>query len=258
MIETESNFTRWSTEDLNKLIEVANEQTGTTKDYRGNARKVRLSLDFPKKIVNLYGSDDFVSMGEFTLKIATSRAVLSCDDEETVLRAIGPLMKEKPEMPSFMKEQILRALVLRSHGWDYRSCRENFDPVLSSVARKVSIQLRAGVEAGPRKRQVVSPEQKKANRIAKLKEWYGAGGELEGPDWAWRSGHRSATGQWSYPIREQAYYNYNRELLHRENHARELANLGVKVEPYETFPDYLRRLADELEATNRHYDAYRR
>jgi hypothetical protein len=95
-----------------------------------------------------------------------------------------------------------------------------------------------------------STPEERAQRIA---GWYGTGGQLEGPSWGWRSGHRSATGEWYDPL-EKSRKAYEREREHREVHRATLCSMGVEVKPYETFPEWLRRRADELERQKREWE----
>lgn len=83
-------------------------------------------------------------------------------------------------------------------------------------------------------------------QIERLTELYGAGGELAGVGWGYRKGHRSGTWQWHGRVEDaRAYYENERDA--RMEYGAKLKKLGVEVEPYETFPEYLRRMADLFE-----------
>lgn len=60
-----------------------------------------------------------------------------------------------------------------------------------------------------------------------------------------RSGRRACEYQWR--INGSAHY-YEREKAYRDKYAEKAAALGATVVPYETWPEYLRRMADEYEA----------
>jgi hypothetical protein len=156
----------------------------------------------------------------------------------------------------FMPEQVVRQFMLavaqRSHRAQggYRNRRaEAPDWAVALVTRLAQERNLPKVRILP---QVESPQARrkltKEERIDRYLSdgFYGSGGELEGPSWAWASGDRSPTGKWANRIYDAREY-YRRELYARQKYLPKLRDLGVEPEPYESFSDYLRRMADKFE-----------
>lgn len=261
MIYKDDNHTRYNTDDLNALLEaVARERiTFTTRDYRGNEQSQSWSFSDVvgtiQSIQPLYGDCGLLAlMGDSTLRVRTPAGLSEFPDLElAMIGAVG-----SGQLPTLVVESLLMGLGERGTKSNYRvrwyNVAEQAREVVKRLAERFPVRIMPRIEAPTEARKPSTP----AKKLARLQSdsFYGAGGVLQGPDWAWRSGSRSPTERWKWRL-EQCQEFYDRELTHRLGYAQKIRDLGGEPTPYETFPQFLRRMADEMEAaSNEGYSKY--
>lgn len=240
MIDRSDNHTRYNTEDLAGLLEELSE-SNLLGMRNMRISSVRCMSNTNKKTTRrrrsfATGTLAFIKLGDTSLHIAT-------------LRSIGAVKEHQLEMmahPNHLPVSVVREIVIGVAG---RFCR--YDVAASSVlsvanelATKHSIRIENRIERGPSRTKKLTVDEK----IKRLQSnsYYGEGGVLLGAPSGTRSSHRSSSDLWKTRIRQANRY-YDRELSAKMKHASGLKALGAKVEPYETFSEYLRRCADEIE-----------
>jgi len=263
-VEKERNVTRYNTDDLNEILASVDEARIVyhITNYSGaglirltsRERIIRVQRERIIRVPQLKVSPLFASgvtaycTGE-TLKIRTPKAL--ADDPDLALMTLGGLGQQVPVAPSIVVESIARAVMLQAFGGVciYGDTRKEVSNLVRDLALELSknhtLRVMDRIEAPEGARRKLTTEE--ALRRWKSDSFYGDGGVLEGPGWAWASGKRCPTGKWQYRI-EGAQEYYERELAARTKYIARIKSLGGSVEPYETFPQYLRRLADEMEA----------
>lgn len=263
------NHTRYNTDDVNDLLEAINDTVVffNTTDYRGNAQSVKLntnvsdiqslnyvSLNALESRGNSYGRRRrHSSRGEIsasthaTLRIANPKVI--AEHSEYQLAMLGAMSGEHPVLPVEVVKDVVKTILRSRSRWQHDS---NTEPLILQVAEQLSashrIRIESSIQSGADARKPLTKEEK----IERLQSdsFYGQGGQLEGPRWGYRCGYRAATGQWKYRIREAQRY-YDTERDHRAQYAVKLKDLGVEPVPYETFSQFLRRMADEIEGGRR-------
>jgi len=261
-ISKEDNHTRWNTDDLNNFV-AAVQECRHRFEYVSGGEDVEIT-----KVENLYGSTETGRLGETFVKYGTSvlklRSSTFLEGEDNGLHNqekmefVAAFCDDPIVMPAFMKRDLFLALTRTNHRFvgvpRWRRVAPDHDAMTRDflLVENVAIRLMPKVEAGPNARNRLSEEEKKAQQIARYRNWYGEGGELVGVDWGWRTGHRAATGQWKWPIEATCRYFYETELAARNQHARKIVDLGGEAPPpYENYSDFLRRMADELDNKTR-------
>lgn len=271
--DTTNNHTRWSSADLEEFIrELGEVEVYCPADPNNRYAHPRTYHGHPGKELHLRnirlltggGSDDLVKVGENTLHLRSPRwlADSGLQPLETLAASVADVA------PKFFLQEIGVALFREALGVKGRSGRYYFQSndhqtmVYAAIAKRVNdaieavpVRVLGRIEAGPEARRVRTTEEK----IERLRSdsFYGSGGVLEGPRWGYSVGHRAATGQWAGRISSARDY-YDTELGARENHAATIRKLGGEVVPYETFPQYLRRVADEMEKAETEGRTWRR
>jgi hypothetical protein len=280
-IQKENNHTRYNTDDLNAILDKIRGRTVTNIGTHGGASAGRKTLQmtwetghgsgrshgsgrtlavrplvgerkshhyrrshvFPfSDVVHLSNAPDGV------LSMASPRTLSERDEYK--LQMLGALGCEQPKAPDFLLEEVIRAVFawrIRSAYVDHNdvsSVQQQVGKHIQEVMSSCKLRVMLRVEAGPAARRVLTPDEK----LARLQgsSFYGPGGALEGPSWAWRSGHRAPTGKWERRIWDAKAY-FERERKARNKYVTQIEALGGTAVPYETFPEYLRRMANELE-----------
>ncbi len=254
-VEKERNATRYNTDDLNEILASVDgvRIVYHTPSYgSGLPKRIEKIIEVPEnlKVSPLYGYGDSSTAycTDMTLKIRTPKAL--ADDPDLALMTLGGLGQQVPVAPTALVEFIARAVMKQMFSGTYLygeagiEAQEEISKIALEVAKNHTLRVMDRIEAPEGARRKLSTEE--ALRRWKSRGFYGDGGVLHGPDWAWRSGHRCPTGKWEYRI-EAAQEYYERELAARTKYIARIKSLGGSVEPYETFPQYLRRLADEMD-----------
>jgi hypothetical protein len=240
MIDPTTNHTRYNTDDLNAFVEACCLSVKVTvNEYNYNQRKntrqeVYMGTSFEPESV-FYGkdSDDF-RMTPSCLRIPSPGRILEEGDGD--LSYLAALSEDR------LPESLVRHVAESAIRQYVKARRYSVVSVEIPELDLPQIRIEKNVQSGPRKKCT------KEEKIARLMSdgFYGPGGKLNGPEWAWRCGHRAPTAKWAYRIHDAAVY-YEREKEHRETHAVALRKLGVEPRPYESFADYLRGIADKID-----------
>jgi hypothetical protein len=241
----DKNKTRYNTEDLQKLLldlydlridgrailragkitsveyfrPASMEKRTSRRRYRGRGR------DYPSR---------YASVGDTVLKIASPSClakVPSCQME--LLTGVLP------------REILFEAVTqIISASMPYSTTSKAIDRLANEVVDNHSVQVMERVERGAASRFKLTPQQ----RIDRLQSpsFYGMGGQLLGAPGGTRNGVRSSSARWKWRIAGAKRY-YDRELASRMQHKPALEQCGVQVKPYESFAEYLRRLADLID-----------
>lgn len=267
MITDNKNFTRYETEDLNALIHALGsvQASYTYQDYRNN----NCSGIFTPNVSN-FTTVRYIGMGELEkaqqrnrwrnrrshvgnyamitgngLKILNPMELAKFDE----LAYFTLANIENPVLPAPVLQEIVELIVSYSLRIRYTGVvpEEVKKKVCEEVLADASIRINPKPNNPGAKRIKLTKEEK----IERLQSdsFYGEGGVLEGPDWAWRSGSRSPTRKWTSRIEESRRY-YDREKQSRERHADALRALGVEPKPYQTFSEFLRNYADMIDCNN--------
>jgi hypothetical protein len=260
-IEKENNRTRYNTEDLNALLaavdgsvvikyEVQNYYGwGTKKEQRTTTPEVGRDLCGAQP---LYGWDSGVAyVTDMYLKLKTPKGLLEYPEYQLCM--LGALGQQQAVAPNTFVAELVTALIEHSLRGNWQIKRstgiaQQVQQAATAISHEHQLRVMDRIEAPPEARRGLTPDEK----LARLQSdsFYGGGGVLEGPSWAWRSGQRCPTGKWEWRISSAQEY-YERELEARTKYIKQIEKLGGAVKLYETFPEYLRRLADEMEARGR-------
>lgn len=253
MICSSNNHTRYNTGDLNALFDAAREivLTYQVKSYYQSSPENKQwrfgsAVDSVESIQSLYGEEmPAVSMGDSVLKIKTVSGLSSHEDLQ--LAMLGQV--SSGILPDSVVYDMLVVIACRAcpSGYGHNRWAALQDQVreyAKCLAADHKIRIMPRIESPPESRKPLTREQKLKRMLSD--SFYGSGGVLEGPSWAWRNGNRSPTGRWAWKLDDCQRY-YERELSHRLGHAEKVRELGGEPTPYETFPQYLRRMADSLE-----------
>ena len=225
----EKNYTRYKTDDLLRLFGMIERTTRKMNRTNGNfmrllrsrtatgwtleesdqaeIKKVKIFVPSPESIYQLYPAEALTTPDRIPL-------------DALLLNFALPLTAE-----------VLRTTV----SWLERNGQAS--PLLREAIQAENIELHvlpAKVEKPPPSRKLNEAEKRQ-----RLRELYGSGGELAHPG----SGRGAS---WQYEF-QSTRRRYEAELARRMNHRSKLLEIGESVPLYETWPEFLRRLADEHE-----------
>lgn len=243
MIDKADNYTRYNTEDLNLILQAIGDLRFEYKTYGERIRIAAVNVPRGLRVGPLYGEKGGLSrLGPSWLRVRTPPGLIE-HLELGGLELLGFLSSEPSLAPTDLVFSIVIDFAMGMSSYAYRNYATQAVEAAREIASKHRLRVMDRLEATP-DRTPLTPEQK----LERLQSdsFYGPGGELEGPDWAWRSGSRCPTGKWEYRITAAQEY-YERELAARNKYIRQIEDLGGEVVPYETFAQYLRRMADEME-----------
>jgi hypothetical protein len=276
-IGKDNNHTRYNTEDLNEIFDALHGEQITYVGrsgyvYRPNSGGSSQTKTIKSPCVSvkaLYGecmgkgrqsrghadsSGDIVYLTEETLKLRTPTALVGYEAYQLCM--LGSLGQEQAVAPNMFVKGIVETVITSclGHIWAEPSAKQNIANQSAELATRISqehqLRIMDNIECPPGARRRLSKEQKLARLLTD--SFYGDGGCLEGPGWAWASGQRCPTGKWAYRI-EAAQEYYERELAARNKYVKQIKELGGVPKPYETFPEYLHRLANAMEEGRRCY-----
>ena len=242
MIDPTTNHTRYNTDDLNAFIEaccVPVKVTVREYSYIASTRTtqknvVTINTSFrPESVYYGRDRDDFYLTPDCLRIPSPTRILVEGDGDLSYLAALS-----EDRLP----ESLVRYVAGNAIRKYVRSRRHSVESIEIPELDLPQIRIHKNIQSGPRKK--CTKEQKVARLMSD--GFYGPGGKLNGPEWAWRCGHRAPTAKWAYRIHDAAVY-YEREKEHRETHAEALRKLGVEPPPYESFADYLRGIADKID-----------
>ena len=272
MIFKDQNHTRFNTDDLNAIMAAIEEQNFTMVSTDHYQRQVAYTVQFENHIRKVVtASEEQISRsprrrrhqveGSNVARVNKKAGLLQIlslralkEDSQHALALVGCLASETPVLPTSVAQTLIRTMMSGALTMaPYRATfsdelKRHLQSKIEEIATKIPIRIMPKVESGPVRRVKKTKEEK----IEKLysDSFYGTGGILEGPNWAWASGSRCPTGKWRNRI-SQAYYYYERELKARELHMQKLIDIAETPTRYESFAEYLRRMADEIEHTGR-------
>lgn len=240
MIDRSENYTRYNSEDLAGLMEELSESNlpgirnirFTSVKYMS---KIQSSHRRRRKAFNT-GAVAFVKLGDTCLHIATLSKIAEVKQYQL------EMMASPNHLPHSVVHEIVVQVASRFARYDVSV--SSVMAVADDLAGKHSIRIENRIERGPAKTRKLTVDEK----IKRLQSnsYYGEGGKLLGAPSGTRCGHRANSWLWHDRIRQANRY-YDRELAAKMKHAGKLRELGVKVHAYETFPEFLRRHADEIE-----------
>jgi hypothetical protein len=259
-IGKDNNHTRYNTEDLNEIFDALHGEQITyvgrpaQPPYRGGSSQTKTIKSPCVSVKALYGDPggDIVYLTEETLKLRTPTALVGYEAYQLCM--LGSLGQEQAVAPNMFVKGIAETVIASCLGRIYaepsamRNIANQSAELASRISQEHSLRIMDRIECPPETRRQLTKEEKLARLLTD--SFYGEGGLLEGPDWAWASGQRCPTGKWAYRI-EAAQEYYERELAARNKYVKQIKELGGVPKPYETFPVYLRRLADEMETGRR-------
>jgi hypothetical protein len=180
------------------------------------------------------------------------------ENEDFGLATVVSTCEETPVAPRALVVSILTTLADRAaSGIRYRYKQTSIDDkdlpllqeqvqrLIQAAANELTLRVMPRVESPEGSKHIPKTREEKIERLMS-DSFYGPGGVLKGPRWAWRSGSRAPTRKWSIRIDSAQEY-YERELVARMKHAETLRKLGVEPPPYQSFAEYLRQCANDIE-----------
>lgn len=238
MLTPEKNQTHYHTDDLNTLIQ----------DWHRHLTNLGVS---PHHLAEVHALRYVrLAEGAYVARLVRGWQTMMVSRPSTIVKsdpllAMGTLCSDQPIMPEGMLKAVLRAVC--GNTWKMREIQTVLTGRQTSMDAEMQVFLTdRKVRVIKRKAEHKRPPRTKEQKIERLQELYGEGGVLSGPRWAYASGHRAPTYRWADKVAEARKF-YDRELTARSRFERKLNDLGVQVEPYQTYAEYLRMIADELD-----------
>lgn len=264
MITDNKNFTRYETEDINALVHAVGSVRAqyTYQDYRNNT----ISGIYTPNVSNIttvryIGMTELEKaqqrnrwrnrrshVGKYAIVTGTGLKILNPNElskfDELAYFTLANV--ENPVLPAPVLQEVVELIVTYSLRTRYSGVVP--DTVKQQVCNEVLADASIRINPKPSNPGAKRVKLTKEEKIERLQSdsFYGEGGVLEGPDWAWSSGGRAPTRKWTSRIHEAMQY-YEREKNARERHAEALRALGVEPKPYQSFSDFLRDYAAELD-----------
>lgn len=272
MISKDRNFTRYNTEDLNIILDTFHNWNCcfSYTDWNNRPMMARLNTDVSDiecvktapvdmRLTEPYRGRKRTCVGSGI--IGVSRSTLSIRSPRGLMKGDLTLAMVAAEASGEMPSAVIVEIFLNLYAHFNNRRTEDFNTKGSQKLKefveenvpKLRLRLEKKSEAGSSRNPPLTKEQKIERLLSD--SFYGQGGELRGPFWGYKTSRRAATGQWLSRIRDAACY-YKTERDAREVHAEKLRTLGHEPEPYETFSDFLRRVADEYDQHG-HVKVYR-
>jgi hypothetical protein len=227
MSKIKLNHTRYATEDLQQIIDAAMVHVQTKQQGQKSRR-----TDTPLLVEYRYGTKDgkLVSLGKTTLKLASLTDLWVAYP----LHGIGSV-EGMVHLPSQVNQQLGDVILEWGLRWGFKQFQtqppyEQFQQQLAKIKVRILPEV---VDKKPPARKLTDDE-----RMAKLLERCGPGGQLVSVG--------TEFDRWGDHMKT-ARIRYERELDCRDKYRSKVLQAGGFVQPYETFADYLRRTALEID-----------
>jgi hypothetical protein len=227
MSKIKLNHTRYATEDLQQIIDAAMVHVQTKQQGQKSSR-----TDAPLLVEYRYGTKDgkLVSLGKTTLKLASLTDLWVAYP----LHGIGSV-EGMVHLPSQVNQQLGDVILEWGLRWGFKHSQTQppYGKLQQQLAKIMVRILPEVVDKKPPSRKLSADE-----RMVKLMERCGPGGKLDSVGMEYD--------RWSEKIKD-GRIRYERELAYRDKYRSKILQAGGFVQPYETFADYLRRTALEID-----------
>lgn len=239
MVSVGKNHTPYDTEQLRELLSAV-----ASFEYREESVRSQYQR-YPRfnrnnrarvtyKIEPLYGTDELVSIGKTVIRIAAPKRLFEHFPLAGLAVAVTYGQADEPmPLPPRMLGEVAEQLLCKAFSdfsWRQRGNAQIRD--VQTWRDGLEKELHLLVHSTARDKKPASPKRTKTEKVDRMWTHYGQGGEVD-------SGY---TGQI-----ERLAECYSKELKRKQKWGEKLKAAGEIVPPYESFPEFLRRIANQAE-----------